>query len=202
MYCGIASSLSEGECALQSQSRAEYFMSLANVVCVIWTINQTLTACVGKQSVKWRRAWGAPSKWHRGEKTNERNVYSTGKNLLICTLNVWKIFMIWVETGVGGGVKSTFPVALWSLIYAGHLITPQFRNLSERSCLLLKKPNPKNLPQNNNKKRNPVLNLENSAHLPMLMSLWCVSRCLLREGGSVFSLFMYSICWLQFWQSV
>lgn len=100
------SSLWEGECALQSQSCREYFMSLANVVCRIWTINQTLTGGSGKQGVKWRRACRAPSKWHLGEKkrgkNNERNVYGTGMILLTFTLNVWKFILIWVGAGAGG----------------------------------------------------------------------------------------------------
>lgn len=49
IHCGIVSSLSEGQCALQSQSWMQYLMSLANVVCMIWTINQRLTACLGMQ---------------------------------------------------------------------------------------------------------------------------------------------------------
>lgn len=80
IYCGIASSLSERECALQSQSWTEYFMSLANVVCMIWTINQMLTACLGKRSVKWRRACTAQSKWHLGEK--KRGKKKQGKECL------------------------------------------------------------------------------------------------------------------------
>lgn len=113
IYCGIASSLSERECALQSQSWTEYFMSLANVVCMIWTINQMLTACLGKQAVRWRRACRAPSKQHlggkKGEKNNARNVYGTRTILLAFALNVWKFILIWVEAGASGESKISIP---------------------------------------------------------------------------------------------
>lgn len=103
------------ECALRSQSWTEYFMSLANVVCMIWTINQMLTACLGKRSVKWRRACTAQSKWHLGEKkrgkkkNKEKNVYGTGMILLAFTLNVWKLILIWGEADVSGETQISIP---------------------------------------------------------------------------------------------
>lgn len=73
--------------------------------------------------------------------------------------------------------------------------------LKEIKCALKK--NNKPIPKQTKNSNNPTaLSLQNSVHLAMLMSLWCVSRCLFREGGTVFGLFMYNICWLQFWQSV
>lgn len=99
------SSLWEGNVPCKVRA-TEYFMSLANVVCRIWAINQTLTAGSGKRSVKWRRACRAPSKWHLGEKkrgkNNGRNVYGTGTILLTFILNVWKFILIWVGAGAGG----------------------------------------------------------------------------------------------------
>lgn len=93
------SSLGEGECALQSQSCREYFMSLANVVCRIWAINQTLTVSEGGGLAEPHPngIWGK----EEGGKNNERNVYGTGTILLTLILNVWKFILIWVGAGAG-----------------------------------------------------------------------------------------------------
>lgn len=117
------SSFWEGECALQSQGCREYFVSLANVVCRIWSINQTLTASSGKQSVRWRRARRAPSKWHLGEKeergkNNERNVYGAGMILLTFILKVWKFVLIRVGADAGGKLNqcSLLPCHVWFML--------------------------------------------------------------------------------------
>lgn len=129
-------------------------------------------------SVKWRRACRAPSKWHLGGKKQWKECLWYWNNFTYIYSKRLEVYIDLSRSWCWGGVKSAFHVALSSLIYAGHLTTTQFKNLSEPSCLPLKqskwalktKPHTKTT----TKKLNPALNLENSAHLVMLIFVMCV----------------------------
>lgn len=164
------SSLWEGECALQSQSCREYFMSLANVVCKIWTINQTLAGGSGKQSVKWRRACRVPSKWHLGEKKRGKKqwkeclwywndftyIYSKRLEIYIDLSRSW----CWGELNQ----HSLLPCQVWFMLGIWQPLSSEtfqsllFYFLSKANELFEKQQNKKNSPPQNNNKKPLILN--------------------------------------------
>lgn len=171
------------ECALQSQSWTEYFMSLANVVCMIWTINQMLTACLGKRSVKWRRACTAQSKWHLGEK--KRGKKKQGKECLWYWNDFTCIYSKRLETYIDlrrswcewrdSNQHSTLPSQVWFMPgfwqpFSWETLQNLLVYFLRKSNVLKKKPN--KTPKQTKSSSNPTaINLQNSVHLAMLMSL-------------------------------
>lgn len=117
-------------------------MSLANVVCMIWTINQILTACLGKQC-QMEEGLQSPIQMASGGKEGGKEQWKEclwyWNNFTYVYSKLLKIYIDLHRSWCWGGIKSAFHVVLSSLIFfPRHLTTTQFRNLSEPSCLLLK----------------------------------------------------------------